>query len=98
MKYELIEASAAPPKPASAQNKRQAIVQSIVTDLVPGKAARIQLEGNEAARGVKASLTRMARRMGKSINVWDADGAVYAEVAEDRPRRRRGRRPKNAMD
>jgi hypothetical protein len=98
VKYELIDASAAPPKPASPQNKRQQMVQSIILDLVPGKVARVQLEGKEAPRGVKTSLTRAAKKMGKSINVWDAQGAVYAEIAEDRPRRRRGRRPKNAMD
>jgi hypothetical protein len=98
LKYELIDAATAPPKPATAQNKRQMTVQTIVMELVPGKAARVQLEGNETAKGVKASITRMARRLGKSVNVWDAQGAVYAEVAEDRPRRRRGRRPKNATD
>lgn len=96
MRYTMIDARSAPPKPGGPMNKRAALVQSIVSDLVPGRVARVELDGTETTRGTKASISRAAKKLGRTVHVWDKDGTVYAELAEERAARpRRGRPPKN---
>ncbi len=82
VKFSLIDRSKAPdPKSASA-NKNADVFNELVTSLVPGKVARVELTGKETPRGVKASITRAGKRMGKTVRSWDVDGKVYAELVE----------------
>ena len=84
MKYSLIDRGKAPQpkaKPASAA----ALFDGLVASLVLGKAARVEPTGKGTPRGLKASITRAARRAGRTVRSWDADGKVYAELVEDRP-------------
>ena len=83
MKYSLIDRSKAPDPRTAGPNKNVDVFNDLVNALVPGKAARIELSGKETPRGVKASITRAATRMGKKVRSWDVDGKVYAEVVED---------------
>ncbi len=80
MKFSLIDRSKAPEPKSATANKNVDIFNELVTSLVPGKAARVELTGKETPRGVKASITRAARRMGKPVRSWDVDGKVYAEL------------------
>lgn len=97
MRYEIIDASQAPPKPGAPPNKRAAIILQIVSQLTPGRVARIVLEGTETPRGTKTSISRASKKLGRQVNVWEASGAMYAELAEERPRRRRGRPPRASI-
>ena len=83
MKYSLIDRNKAPDPKTAGTNKNVDVFNELVNALVPGKAARIELSGKETPRGVKASITRAATRMGKKVRSWDVDGKVYAEVVED---------------
>jgi hypothetical protein len=88
LRYTLIDTQSAPAKPGGPMNKRAAMVQSIVSDLVPGKVAKVELEGTETTRGTKASISRAAKKLGRTVAVWDNQGVVYAELSEGRARRR----------
>lgn len=90
MKMSLIDAEQAPPRPGGPYSKRTTQVHNMVASLVAGKVAKIELEGNETARGAKASVTRAAKKLGRSVAVWDSEGAVYAQLADETGRRRRG--------
>ncbi len=81
MKFSLIDRSKAPDPKSSSANKNVDIFNELVTSLVPGKVARVELTGKETPRGVKASITRAGKRMGKPVRSWDVDGKVYAELA-----------------
>lgn len=86
MKFSLIDRSKAPDPKTGSTNKNVDIFNDLVTSLVPGKVARVELTGKETPRGVKASITRAGKRMGKNVRSWDVDGKVYAELvngAED---------------
>jgi hypothetical protein len=95
VKYEMIDAREAPPKPSGPSSKRAELFMRIVDDLSWGRVAKIQLEGTETVRGTKTSLSRVAKRMGKPITSWHADNTVYVELGQGAPRRR-GRPPKTA--
>ena len=97
MKYEVIDARDAPPKPAAPPSKRAELFIRIISDLAAGKVAKIDLEGSETVRGTKTSLSRVAKRMGRPVSAWHSDGVVFVELAEGMPpTRRRGRPPKSA--
>ncbi len=84
MKYTLIDRDKAPDentKTAPSERRRQS--ELIVSALVPGKAAKIDLGPKDTARGVKASLTRAAKRQERSVRSWDINGVVYAELVEN---------------
>ena len=84
MKYRLIDREEAPTqdtKTAPTERRRQ--IEQIVAALVPGKAAQIDLGPKDTARGVKASLTRAAKRQERPVRSWDINGVVYAELVEN---------------
>lgn len=90
MKITVIEANEAPARPGGPMSKRTAAVTELLSSLIPGKVARIELDPSETARGAKASLTRAAKKLGREVAVWDTDGVVYAQLAEgERPKRGR---------
>jgi hypothetical protein len=96
MRYEIIDAREAPPRPALPQSKRAELFTRIISDLSAGKVAKIQLEGSETVRGTKTSLSRVAKRMGRPISTWSSDDAVFVEATGATSVRRRGRPPKSS--
>lgn len=81
MKYTLIDREHIPPQSAErTMTDRRRQSEQVVAELVPGKAARIELGPKDTARGVKASLTRAAKRQHREIRSWEIDGVVYAEL------------------
>jgi len=88
MKYTLIDREKAPTqdtKTAPTERRRQ--TEQIVSALAPGKAAKIDLGPKDTARGVKASLTRAAKRQNRPVRSWDINGVVYAELVENDDKR-----------
>ena len=88
MKFSLIDRNKAPEPKAKAAGKTGQF-DEVVNSLVPGKAARIEPQGKETPRGIKASITRAAKRHGKTVRSWDVDGKVYAELVEEAPTERK---------
>ncbi len=82
MKFSLIDRSKAPDPKSASTNKNADVFNELVTSLVPGKVARVELTGKETPRGVKASITRAGKRMSKTVRSWDVDGKVYAELVD----------------
>ncbi len=83
MKYSLIDREKAPQREgASAPSERRRQSEQLVAALVPAKVAKIELGPKDTPRGIKASLTRAAKRQGRVVRSWDANGVVYAELAE----------------
>jgi hypothetical protein len=80
MKYTLIDREKAPTESIQTTSERRRQSEQIVSALVPGKAAKIKLGPKDTARGVKASLTRAAKRQNRQVRSWDINGVVYAEL------------------
>jgi len=80
MKYTLIDREKAPTESLQTTSERRRQSEQIVSALVPGKAAKIELGPKDTARGVKASLTRAAKRQNRQVRSWDINGVVYAEL------------------
>ena len=80
MKYTLIDRERAPTESIQTTSERRRQSEQIVSALVPGKAAKIELGPKDTARGVKASLTRAAKRQNRQVRSWDINGVVYAEL------------------
>jgi hypothetical protein len=79
MKVTTIRPDEAPPKPRPTACTMTRQVEEMLANLKPGSVTKIDLEGNETARGVKSSITRAARRMGKEVDLWDAAGSVFVQ-------------------
>lgn len=83
MKYTLIDHEKAPQRETgSGPSKRRQESERIVAALIPGKVAKIELGPKDTPRGVKASLTRAARRQDRKLHSWDVNGVVYAELIQ----------------
>ena len=87
MKFSLIDRSKAP-EPKTKAGGTTSQFDKVVNSLVPGKAARIEPQGKETPRGIKVSISRAAKRNGKRVRSWDADGKVYAELVDEAPTER----------
>ncbi len=96
MRYEIIDANQAPPRPKTPPSKRTELINRIIGDLEVGKVARIELENGETVRGTKTSLSRAAKKLGVAVSSWQSDDTVYLELSTGAAPRRRGRRPRNA--
>lgn len=84
MKYTLIDREQIPPQSAElTMTERRRQSERVVAELVPGKAARIELGPKDTTRGVKASLTRAARRQNRAVRSWEIDGVVFAELLQE---------------
>ena len=59
-----------------------------------GNVGELELEPGEQVRGIKTRPRRAASRLGRQIEIWDADGKVYFKA--EAQRRRGGRPRKNA--
>ena len=81
MNYTMIDADKAPPKPPKTLSRMARETHTLVASLSTGKVARVEVSEGESLRGIKASITRAAKRMDKSVRTWDHDGRVYAELS-----------------
>ena len=67
-----------------AQLQYEEYVQAINSDV-----GELELSADEQARSVKVRLRRAATRLGREIDIWDANGRVYFRVASKRGRPRK---------
>jgi hypothetical protein len=56
---------------------------------VDGNVGELELAPEEQARGVKVRLRRAATRLGREIDIWDANGRVYFRLTTKRGRPRK---------
>lgn len=77
-----IESSKAPRPGKKPTTKRGEVSQRLVAGLTTGKVLRVQPEAGQTVRGVKVSLSRAAKNLGRTIETWDIEGIVYAELVE----------------
>ena len=83
-------ASEVPPPRRSAKAVQEAQLQyEGFIQSIEGDVGELQLDADENPRGVKVRLRRAATRLGKDIEVWDADGHVYFRVVTKRGRPRK---------
>jgi hypothetical protein len=82
MKFELVDEAKAPGPVKKPTTARMRVSHEIVSSLVPGKVARVRLEPADSMRGTKASLTRAADRLDRSVEVWDRDGDIYVKLQD----------------
>ena len=67
-----------------AQHQYEEFIQAINSDV-----GELHLATGEQTRGVKTKLRRAATRLGREIEVWDANGLVYFRVVSKRRRPRK---------
>ena len=67
-----------------AQQQYEQFIQAINSDV-----GELELSAGEQPRSVKVKLRRAATRLGRDIEIWDANGSVYFRVASKRGRPRR---------
>jgi hypothetical protein len=77
--FEVLSAKDAPERPrrpgASAQRQRE--YEAYVTGLGKGRVGRLQPGKDETPRAVAVRVSRAARRLGREVETWVVDGAVY---------------------
>ncbi len=81
MNYTMIDADKAPAKPPKTLSRMARETHALVASLTSGKVARVEASDGESLRGIKASITRAAKRMDKNVRTWDHEGKVYAELS-----------------
>ena len=81
MNFTLIDRQEAPARGPERSKRRIPGIEELVASLEAGKAARIELGENEKPRLVTEQLYKTATRAGKLVDVWEADGVLYAELA-----------------
>ena len=64
-----------------AQMQYEEYVQTINTDV-----GELELSPDEQPRSVKVRLRRAATRLGREIDIWDANGRIYFRVSSKRGR------------
>ena len=70
------------------QHRYEGFIQAINEDV-----GELELASDENARSVKVRLRRAATRLGKEVEIWDANDKVYFRAAaakRGRPRKARG--------
>jgi hypothetical protein len=70
-----------------AQQEYEGFIRAINSDV-----GELQLSAGERPRGVKVRLRRAASRLGREIDIWEADGRVYFRLATRRGRPRKAAR------
>ena len=53
---------------------------------INGDVGELELSPDEQVRSVKVRLRRAANRLGRDIDIWDADNRVYFKVGSKRAR------------
>ena len=83
-------ASEVPPPSRSPKAIREAQLQyEGYVQAINGDVGELELSAGEQPRSVKVKLRRAATRLGRDIEIWDANGRVYFRVASKRGRPRR---------
>ena len=67
-----------------AQMQYEEYVQAVNSDV-----GELELSPDEQTRSVKVRLRRAANRLGREIDIWEANGRVYFRVASRRGRPRK---------
>jgi len=78
-----IDANKAPRPLKKPTTKRGQVSQQLITGLTKGKVLQVPVRSDQTPRGIKVSLVRAAKSLNKSIDIWDIDGIVYAELTDD---------------
>lgn len=78
-----LDASKAPRPGKKPTTKQGRASQELLAGLTVGTVLQIKPREGQTVRGVKVSLTRAAKSLGKTIETWDVDGVVYAKLADD---------------
>lgn len=78
-----------PSRGTKAVREKQALYSGFISDVGAGDVGELQLAEGEKPRGVKVSLRRAATRMGRELEIWDANGRVYFKAATKRGRPRK---------
>ena len=81
-KISKIDNAAAPALPCKAQGKLAQQSHDVLADLEPGKTTVIEPDDGQSIRGTKTSLTRIAGKMGLSVNVRSDEKRVYVQSKE----------------
>jgi hypothetical protein len=81
VKYRFIDLANAP-VPAKRSSEQRTIATEIVLALEPGKVAVVAPDRPEGMRSLKVYLTQAAKRKGRAVKTWDADGQVYVALKE----------------
>src|SRR5579872_3023666 len=79
---------------SSAARKQQALYESFIRDVPGDSVGELELSEGETARGIRTRLRRASSRLGRTIEVWDAEGIVYFQAAA--PKRRSTRQSKSS--
>jgi len=82
--YDVPSPRRSPKAVRDAQVQYEEYVQAINSDV-----GELELAPDEQARSVKVRLRRAATRLGREIDIWDADGRVYFRVSSKRGRPRK---------
>ena len=80
MKYEIINEKDAPAAPAP-MTKGMRESSAILDQLKKGSVAAITPDDGQTVRGIKASMSRAAKRQGLKVSVYEVDGVVYVRPA-----------------
>ena len=80
MNYEIINEKDAPAARAPmTKGMRESV--AILDRLKKGSVAAITPDEGQSTRGIKASMSRAAKRQGVRLTVYDVDGLVYVRTA-----------------
>ena len=75
----------APSKTSKAVHEAQMQYEGFI-QAINGDVGELELSPDEQPRSVKVRLRRAATRLGREIDIWDANGRVYFRVASKRGR------------
>ena len=80
--FTVIDAAQAPRplKQSGRLVKRMAEYEGYLNSMKPGKVGKLSPASGETPRGVANRVSRAGKRLGRSVNVWAADGVVYFKV------------------
>ncbi|MEX0781791.1 MAG: hypothetical protein WD557_04010 [Dehalococcoidia bacterium] len=80
--FAVIKQSQAPRRPTTPGplRARMAQYEDYVASLRKGEAGRLVPTDGEAARGLALRVTRAATRLGRPVEVWTAESAVYFKL------------------
>ena len=97
--FEKLKVSEAPKPAASLQWERLQAYAGFIQELGPDDAGKLEPEGDEKAKGIKAGLQRAARILGMKLDIWKVEGAFFFKLSSedqgktvDEGRRRRSSR------
>jgi glycyl-tRNA synthetase (class II) len=78
-KWEFVDKSQAPENLSGMSDDAKAKLE-MLRSLAPGKVATLTVANKTEMRGIKASITRLAKVHGINVTVYDGDGKVCVEL------------------